>query len=918
MYDAPAKIGFTLNGRAVETGAAPCRRLSDVLREDLETKGVKVGCDAGDCGACSVLVDGELVCACLTAVGQVEGCKVETVEGLGEDGIVGRLKRAFLHHGAAQCGICTPGMLTAATALLRHNATPDERQVADALGGVLCRCTGYRKIIAAVVGAHRFDAKPLIAGAGRAVGARLERLDGARKLDGSEVFGADEWPQDALVLKIVRSPHAHAAFRLGDVAGWTAANRGVVRVFTAADVPGRNCYGVIPAFADQPVFAASVVRFRGEAVAAVAGSAEAMAELDLGGFPVVWQPLPALTDIDAAQAGGAQPLHEKRVGNILTTGRVAKGDVARGLAEADVTVEGSFETGFIEHAYIEPEAGFARRAGDRIEIQACTQSPFMDRDDMAGILGVAPDQVRIVPTAVGGGFGAKLDLSVQPFVGLAAWLLDRPVRMVYARNESFMATTKRHPSRITMRIGAKRDGRLTAVEFAGDFNTGAYASWGPTVANRVPVHASGPYFVPHYLARTRAIHTHLMPAGAFRGFGVPQAAVAQEQLFDEMADRLEIDRLEFRIGNALTNGQPTVTGQVFADGVGFKACLEALRPAWQTARAATAAFNAAAKDSRRRGVGVAGMWYGCGNTSLPNPSTIRVGLKPDGRIALFQGAVDIGQGSNTVVTQICADALGAPIGLFDLLSADTDQTPDAGKTSASRQTFVTGKAAYLAAKKLRRAILRLANAGDDAALEFSGGRVTVSEAGRALQLDLARLPRDSAGFVALEEATFDPPTSALDANGQGSPYAVFGFGAHLAEIEVDRELGTIKVLKLTCAHDVGRAINPTLLEGQIEGGAAQGLGLALMEEFIPGKGENLHDYLIPTIGDMPPIESILIEEAAEIGPFGAKGIGEQALIPTAPAILNALRDATGIRVRRLPATPDRVRAAILARDGGKR
>jgi CO/xanthine dehydrogenase Mo-binding subunit len=311
------------------------------------------------------------------------------------------------------------------------------------------------------------------------------------------------------------------------------------------------------------------------------------------------------------------------------------------------------------------------------------------------------------------------------------------------------------------------------------------------------------------------------------------------------------------------------------------------------------------------------MWYGCGNTSMSNPSTIRLGLKPDGRIALYQGAVDIGQGSNTVVTQITADALGAPVERFDLLSADTDQTPDCGKTSASRQTFVTGKAAFLAGRKLRQEILRIANAGEDARLTFGDGMIAVEEQGHSRALDLKRLPIDGRGFVLLAEETFDPPTSPLDANGQGSPYAVYGSGAHIAEIEVDTDLGIVRVLKMTCAHDVGRAVNPTLIEGQIEGGVAQGLGMALMEEFFPGRGENLHDYLIPTIGDMPPVESILIEDESPVGPFGAKGIGEQALIPTAPAILNGLYHATGIRLRRIPAIPDRVRAALLARKEAK-
>ena len=915
MPDSAARLGFLLNGQRVEVGAAPIERLSAVLRGELGLTGTKVGCDAGDCGACTVLLDGAPVCSCLIAVGQVRGRMVTSIEGLPDASpSAAPLQRAFLKHGAAQCGICTPGMLSAATALLDREAAPSERQVMDAIGGVLCRCTGYRKIVDAILDVGGGPCAPAAASplAGRAVGARIERLDGRRKIDGSEIFGADVTPDDAVAVRAIRSPHHRARFRFGDLDGYVRRHPGMACIFTAADIPGENCFGVIGPFADQPVFAVGEARFRGEAVALVAGDLAVLAALDLADFPVAWEELPPLVTMADALADTAPRLHEGRPGNILTRGRVACGDIDQGFAEADVVVEGSFETGFVEHAYIEPEAGFARRVGDRIEIQACTQAPYMDRDDVARILGLSVDAVRIIPTAVGGGFGSKLDLSVQPFIALAAWHLGRPARMVYSRAESIMTTTKRHPAQMRVRIGAAKDGRLTAMDFAGYFNTGAYASWGPTVANRVPVHASGPYFIPNYRAETRAVHTNLVPAGAFRGFGVPQAAIAQEQLFDELADRLGIDRLDFRLANALKPGVPTVTGQVFDAGVGIRACLEALRPRRDAARDAVRAFNAAQTGPLRRGIGFAGMWYGCGNTSMSNPSTMRVGLRADGRITLHQGAVDIGQGSNTVITQICADALGAPLALFDLVSGDTDLTPDCGKTSASRQTFVSGKAALLAGHALRRAILREANAGEDATLTFADGGVTVAEHGHARALPLADLAPDSHGYVLSAEATFDPPTSPLDPDGQGEPYAVFGYGAHLAEVEVDLALGTVRVLHLTAAHDVGRAINPTLLEGQIEGGAAQGLGLALMEEFFPGRGENLHDYLIPTVGDMPPVTSILIEDAAPIGPFGAKGIGEQALIPTAPAILNAIYDATGARIRRAPATPDRVRAAILA------
>lgn len=905
-------IAFSVNGKSVTAAVSPVERLSKVLRERLGLTGTKVGCDAGDCGACTVLLDGEPVCSCLVAAGQIEGHEITTVEGLAARApIYDQLQKSFLRHGAAQCGACTPGMLVSATALLERSPAPSEDAVMDAIGGVLCRCTGYRKIITAVLDARSgkiAEPSPL---AGDAVGSRLVRLDGQSKVDGSEIFGADEVPAAALAVRAIRSPYPRARFRFGDLDAFIAAHPGVHRVLTARDIPGENVYGVIPRFADQPVFAETEARFRGEAVAAVVGEAEGIAALDSSSFPVIWEELPALATIASALAPGAERIHSSRENNVLVRGRVVRGNVESALAESDVVVEDEYETGFIEHAYIEPEAGFARRVNDHIEIQACTQAPYMDRADIAKILGIVPEAVRIVPTAVGGGFGAKLDLSVQPFVALAAWHLRQPVRMVYSRSESIVSTTKRHPSHVHVRAGATRDGKLTAMDFTADFNTGAYSSWGPTVAARVPVHASGPYHVPNYRALTRAVHTHLVPAGAFRGFGVPQTAIAQEQLYDDLADKLAIDRLEFRIMNALDTETPTVTGQVLGEGVGIRACFKALRPRWTAARAEAASFNARASGPVRRGVGVAGMWYGCGNTSLPNPSTIRVGLKADGRIALHQGAVDIGQGSNTIVTQICADALGAPIDRFDLVSGDTSITPDCGKTSASRQTFVTGKAAYMAGTELRRAILRLADACDCAKIEFGTECVTIREDGKEFAINLRGLPLDKNGYVLTEEATFDPPTSPLDENGQGKPYAVFGFGAHLAEVAVDIELGTVRVLKITAAHDVGRAINPTLIEGQIEGGAAQGLGMALMEEFFPGKGENLHDYLIPSAGDMPPIDSILIEDPSPIGPFGAKGIGEQAVIPTAPAILNAIHDAIGVRIRRLPATPDRIRIAIL-------
>src|SRR6266853_1612038 len=421
-------LKLTVNGRELSVAAPPAQRLSRVLRERLGLIGTKVGCDAGDCGACTVLLDGEPVCACLVAIGQVENHSVTTVEGLKtRPPLFDRLQDAFLRHGAAQCGACTPGMLVSATALLEHTSSPSESEVTDALGGVLCRCTGYRKIITAVLDAAVLNtgpesAEPSCPTAGASVGQRLVRLDGKPKVEGTEIYGADEIPAGALVLRVVRCPYHREKFRFGDLEAFVAAHPGVEEILTSKDVPGEDCYGVIPRFADQPIFAHPEIgaRYRGEAIAAIAGGGDAIENLDPATFPVTWDELTTLRTIDEALAPGAPLIQPHRPENVLVRGRVVRGDVDKAMAEAHAVVEGEFETGFVEHACIEPEAGFARRIGDQIEIKACTQSPYMDRADIAKLLGIPAEAVRIIPTAVGGGFGTKLDLSVQPFLALAA------------------------------------------------------------------------------------------------------------------------------------------------------------------------------------------------------------------------------------------------------------------------------------------------------------------------------------------------------------------------------------------------------------------------------------------------------------------------------------------------------------------
>jgi len=906
-------IPLIVNGTARDVTVPAGRRLSEVLRDELHLKGTKVGCDAGDCGACTVLLDGAPVCACLTTAAQAEGREITTVEGLRDRGFEA-LQKSFLRYGAAQCGICTPGMLVSAAALLDRTPHPTPQQVEDALGGVLCRCTGYSKIVTAVCNANTPLPPEIVAETGAAVGASVERLDGAPKVAGTEIFGADATPEGGLLVHAIRSPHFHADFTFGDLRSWKAAHPGVHAVLTAADIPGVNCFGTIPAFVDQPALAEGRARMRGEAVALVVGTPDILHSLDLSLFPVAWTPLPHVLETPEAIANDAPQLHPNRAGNILTTGIVRCGNTEAALKAATLTAEVTVETAYVEHAYIEPEAGLAWMDGDTLVVQACTQAPVMDQEETAKVLGLPKDKVRIIPSATGGGFGAKLDVSLQPLIGLAAMVTGRPCRMVFSRAESMTSTTKRHPSRATARAGCDADGNVTALHYRGDFNTGAYASWGPTVAGRVPVHASGPYRTPNYDAAARAVHTNGPISGAFRGFGVPQAAIVQETLYEDLALAGGFDRLKFRRQNALMDGDKATFGQVL-NSTGISDCLDALAPHWTQKLTETDVWNAS-HDTLKRGIGVASCWYGCGNTGLPNPSTIRAGITTEGTLVLHQGATDIGQGSNTVIAQIFADAVGLPLGQITLIGPDTALTPDCGKTSASRQTFVTGRAAEKAGRALRETLRRLSNAGDQAEVTLDGTSIVTRQDGQTRQLDLSGMTPDARGYAISVEETYDPPTTPLDENGQGNPYAVYGYGAHLAEVEVNLRLGTVKVLNLIAAHDLGRTINPMLAEGQVEGGVAQGLGMALMEEYIPGRTENLHDYLIPTFGDMPKVSSIFVEKPDPEGPFGARGLGEHVLIPTAPAILNAIRHASGARITKLPALPYRVLAAIKEAENG--
>jgi CO/xanthine dehydrogenase Mo-binding subunit/aerobic-type carbon monoxide dehydrogenase small subunit (CoxS/CutS family) len=898
-------IEFTLNGNQARTGSDPTTPLIAVLRDELRMTGTKLGCDDGRCGSCTVLVNGRVARACRTPVDNVRGAAVLTIEGLGTPERPHPLQQAFVEADAVHCGFCIPGMIMAAKALLDANPRPGREQIVKALGANLCRCTGYGIIVeavdraAAMLRGEAVPAPPL---------PLADAWEEMAKATGKARYSADLVRDGMLHLKVVRSPHAHA--RILDIDATEArALPGVVAVFTAKDVPFNHHGRVIP---DEAVLAGDRVRMVGEAVAAVVADSEARAADAATRVRVRYEVLPAVRSPREALEPGAPRLHDG--GNVLARQAVRRGDVEAGLAGADVTVEGSFATSFIEHAYLEPEAALAFVDADgRVVVQTGTAHPYLHRLEVARALGLAEDRVRIVAVTLGGHFGGRVDVAMQCIVGLCAWRLGRPVRSVYTREESFSSTTKRHAFEISGRLGAARDGRVTGLRLDMVADTGAYASAGTGIVIRAAVSGSGPYGIPHVWVGGQSVYTNNTLAGAMRGFGAPQSTFALESLMDDLSKRLGMHPIDLRLRNALRPGDMLPTGFRVGDGTAIVETLEAIRPHYDDA--ARRARDSRANGDVRRGVGVASMWFGVGSTGGEKPSHADIELLPSGRVLVLASVTDAGQGSDYVLRRVASRALGIPLAEVDLVRGDTDVTRDTGACAGSRTTFYVGNAVRIAAGALERAIVEAAAREMEAPpdiLQIRDGHVVALEApSRRIALgDLARRV-EGRGERLREGGTFDPETSPLDpATGLGRPYATYASATQMAEVEVNVRSGIVRVRRVVAAHDVGKVLNPTGARGQVEGAVVMGIGFALMEEFVPGVTRGFRHYRIPTTHDVPEIEIIFVERPDPRGPFGGKGLGECALIPSAPAICNAIADATGVRLTRLPATPERVREAL--------
>lgn len=912
-------IKLTVNGNKVEAYTDDSKTLVKFLREDLDLTGTKVGCGHGDCGACTVLVDGRPVNSCLFLVSEAEGKEVMTIEGLRQNGELHPLQTSFVKFNAVQCGFCTPGMILTSYALLKENPNPSEQEIRNYLRGNLCRCTGYNNIVRAVRAVADFlsGEKDINGDADKNF-----RLEASEKVTGRAIYVGDIKLKNMLIGKILRSKLPHARIKKIDIEN-AISLPGVEAVITAKDFPSKKTGFMIQ---DEDVLARDKVRFIGEPVAAVAAIDERTAEHALELIKIEFEELKPVFTFPESIAQNAPLVHENyknytskiplnRYGNVCLHTKIKKGDIKKGFEESDDIFEDYYTFPVVYQAPLEPKAVVAEiEPSGKLHLWCSTARPFNIRQALSEILEIPMSSIRVTGGRIGGGFGGKGEISIEPIIAMLAIKTRRPVKYEMTREEDFLSTTPRHSMEIYIKTGVKKDGTILAREAKINVDTGAFAYFGPNATSNAVSLITGPYNIPNVWVEGVCAYTNKISCGPCRGPGAVQAHFAVETHMDRIARGLNLDPIDFRIKNALKPNDLTSTGQRLIDG-GYIEALSELK------KSLNKYLNIIRDTDNNKaiGIGIAGGFWGI--PGFGSSATIKV--NEDGTVILSMGSVEIGTGSDTAMALLVSEELGIPLDRIKVISGDTDTCPFDFGAIGSRTTQAMGVAVYKAVEGVKEQLLSFAESHLNVPKEmltFGGGKIYVYER-PDVSISIAKavhlLSTIKGGPVIATGSNTTPAPPFNPENVEShimSSKPFYAFGAQAVAVEVDKITGKVDVLKVIASHYVGKAIFREGVEGQIHGGVAMGIGYGLSEEMIFSNGRPLNDsfldYRLPTMMDVPEVIPIIIEKESAKVPDDIRGIGEPATIPTAAAIANAVFDAVGVRVNHPPLNPEKVYRAI--------
>ena len=921
------KVKFWVNGEQVIFKGDTKANLLDFLRNQLHLKGAKNGCGKGQCGTCTVIIDGKPMRACQIRLARMDGKRVETIEGLAPKGNLHPIQSAFIKTGAVQCGFCTPGVIMGTKALLDQNPDPSISEIKQALKHNICRCTGYVKIIDAVkLAAKNMQFKKAFVSLeeidqSARIGQSIPDYDAIQKVRGELLFAGDLEREEMLYGKVLWSKYPHA--KIKKINDEKAQNiKGIRAIFTAKDIPGLKYFGRVKP--DQPIICSDEVRFLGEVVAVAFAENIDVAKEAVKLIEVEYEELPGIFSLKQVSDDGASVTPDNS--DICKHFVHEIGDIQEGRKKSDIVVSGHFRTPAVDPAYLEPDAGLAVYMDGVLTVYLPTQAPFEIHDQIAKALNLPLERVRVIVTPLGGSYGGKTEGGLACLLALGAFKLNEPVKITFEREETLRVGTKKHPFEMDYEVGANKEGKLQFVKAKLVADAGPYTTATPRVLDQAAIFACGPYEVPNAYVEALALYTNNANGGPMRGYGINQVAFAVESLLDELSRKLGIDPFELRRRNALDIGKRTFSGQFLNASVGIKAtidrCEEALAREIQQYR-----ILYENQPTKKLGVGIASAFKNVGSgKGKPEDAGAIFILERDGSVLVRVSGVDMGQGFRTAMLQIAVEATRLSPKLIKLITGDTLLTHKHSSATGQRQILISGNAVRLAGQEFKNELLSRAAkiAGhlyEDLELHRQGVVSKVSQQ-QIISLEELAQALPPAEKIKGECEYLSPPTYALsdtEARKRVPPeeyrnFPSHAYTTHVALVEVDTVSGQVKVLKIIAAHDVGVAINPQKIEGQIEGSCLMGLGYALSEEFIVAKGifktRFLKDCGIPTILDMPSIEVIVIEDPEPLGPYGAKGISEVATVPTTPAILNAIYDAIGKRFYSIPVKPEKILRAL--------